>query len=249
MPHMLNVTARQELITKILDTLMIVIEDARFDFAEDGLTVRVVDSSHVAMIKLTVDAAAFDGWELDSKQIGLEMKKIREVTSLGSVGELIEMTHQEGGDFTMSLGKIVRNLRPLDNSTMATPPSLPKLDLPCKVVMNGSELGQALKAAKQVGDLVNFSIDESSFKVHVRNSTDSVDISFDKDEVEELVCSGAARSQYSLTYLEPLSRRFGPQDSVTIQFGENFPLAMNFSFEDGAAEVDYFLAPRVESDY
>jgi DNA polymerase III sliding clamp (beta) subunit (PCNA family) len=115
--------------------------------------------------------------------------------------------------------------------------------------MNGSELGQALKAAKQVGDLVNFSIDESSFKVHVRNSTDSVDISFDKDEVEELVCSGAARSQYSLTYLEPLSRRFGPQDSVTIQFGENFPLAMNFSFEDGAAEVDYFLAPRVESDY
>ena len=39
---------------------MIVIEDARFDFAEDGLTVRVVDSSHVAMIKLTVDAAAFD---------------------------------------------------------------------------------------------------------------------------------------------------------------------------------------------
>ena len=61
---MLNITARQELITKILDTLMIVIEDARFDFAEDGLTVRVVDSSHVAMIKLTVDAAAFDGWEL-----------------------------------------------------------------------------------------------------------------------------------------------------------------------------------------
>jgi hypothetical protein len=54
--------------------------------------------------------------------------------------------------------------------------------------MNGSELGQALKAAKQVGDLVNFSIDESSFKVHVRNNTDSVDISFDKDEVEELVC-------------------------------------------------------------
>ena len=33
---MLNVTARQELISKILDTLMIVVEDARFDFDEDG---------------------------------------------------------------------------------------------------------------------------------------------------------------------------------------------------------------------
>ena len=122
---------------------MIVVEDARFDFEEDGLTVRVVDSSHVAMIKLTVDAAAFDGWELDGKKIGLEMKKIREVTTLGSSGDLIEISHQEGGDFTMSLGKIVRNLRPLDNSTMASPPSLPKLELPCKVVMNGAELCQA----------------------------------------------------------------------------------------------------------
>ncbi len=73
--------------------------------------------------------------------------------------------------------------------------------------------------------------------------------SFDKDEMDELVCDGAARSQYSLTYLEPLSRRFGAGDNVTIQFGENFPLAMNFTFENGAAEVDYFLAPRVESDY
>ena len=115
--------------------------------------------------------------------------------------------------------------------------------------MNGAELGQALKAAKQVGDLVNFSVDKSSFKVHVRNNTDSVDISFDKDEMDELVCDGPARSQYSLTYLEPLSRRFGPTDMVTIQFGENFPLAMSFNFYDGAAEVDYFLAPRVESDY
>ena len=96
---------------------------------------------------------------------------------------------------------------------------------------------------------MNFSIDESSFKVHVRNNTDSVNISFDKDEMDELVCDGPARSQYSLTYLEPLSRRFNAGDNVTIQFGENFPLAMNFSFEDGAAVVDYFLAPRVESDY
>ena len=67
--------------------------------------------------------------------------------------------------------------------------------------------------------------------------------------MEELVCDNPARSQYSLTYLEPLCRRFGPTDNVTIQFGENLPLAMNFTFEDGAGEVDYFLAPRVESDY
>ena len=57
---MLNVTARQELLSRIADTISIVVEEARFDFSENGLNVRVVDPSHVAMVKLDVDAVAFE---------------------------------------------------------------------------------------------------------------------------------------------------------------------------------------------
>ena len=149
----------------------------------------------------------------------------------------------------MSLGKIVRNLRPLDNSTMPAPPSLPKLDLPCKVVMNGSELGQALKAAKQVGDLVNLSIDSETFTVHVQGQTDSVTVSFAKDELDSLECTKPARSQYSLTYLVPMAKVFAGLGEITLGFGESFPLRLSFSFNDGAGEVVYYLAPRVESEY
>ena len=42
---MLNVTARQDLMSKIVDTLLVVVEDARFDFSDGGLQVRVVDPS------------------------------------------------------------------------------------------------------------------------------------------------------------------------------------------------------------
>ena len=42
---------------------------------------------------------------------------------------------------------------------------------------------------------------------------------------------------------------FGNLESVELGFGENYPLSMNFTFHDGAAEVKYFLAPRVESEY
>ena len=46
---MLNVTARLDLMSKILDTLKAVVEDAKFDFKENSLHIRVVDHSHVAM--------------------------------------------------------------------------------------------------------------------------------------------------------------------------------------------------------
>ena len=71
---MLNITTRQELLSRIVDTLGIVVEDARFDFDENGLSVRVVDPSHVAMVKLDVDSAVFDSWEVEETKIGLELK-------------------------------------------------------------------------------------------------------------------------------------------------------------------------------
>ena len=74
---MLNVTARQELLSRIADTISIVVEEARFDFSENGLNVRVVDPSHVAMVKLDVDAVAFETWEVEEAMVGLEMKNSR----------------------------------------------------------------------------------------------------------------------------------------------------------------------------
>ena len=246
---MLNVTARQDLISKIIDTLGVVVEDARFDFSESGLEIRVVDPTHVAMIRMKIDSAAFETWELDETSLGLELRKIKELVSLGGPTDMIEMAYgDETGVLTVNLGKIDRNIRPLDNSTM-TPPTLPELKLPCKVTISGADFTQALKAARQVGDLVNFSIDENTFTVHVLGSTDSVTVAFNKDELQHIECEGPARSQYSLTYLVPLSKVFGNLESVNIGFGENYPLSMSFNFYDGAAEVQYFLAPRVENDF
>ncbi|MDE0869159.1 MAG: DNA polymerase sliding clamp [Candidatus Poseidoniaceae archaeon] len=246
---MLNVTARQDLMSKIIETLGVVVEDARFDFGENGLEIRVVDPSHVAMIQMNIDSAAFDTWELDETKLGLELRKIKELVSLGGPTDMIEMAYgDETGVLTVNLGKIDRNIRPLDNTTM-NPPTLPELKLPCQVTISGSDFTQALKAARQVGDLVNFSIDENTFTVHVLGSTDSVTVTFNKDELQHLECDGPARSQYSLTYLVPLSKIFGNLQSVNLGFGENYPLSMSFNFHDGAAEVQYFLAPRVENDF
>ena len=59
---MLNVTARQDLMSKIVDTLLVVVEDARFDF-DGGLQARVGPITRCNDSN-DIDAAAFDTWEL-----------------------------------------------------------------------------------------------------------------------------------------------------------------------------------------
>ena len=244
---MLNVTARQDLMSKIIDTLGVVVEDAKFEFKEDRLQATVVDASHVAMIELRVDAAAFETWEVEESQLAVELKKIKELISLGSADDHIEMAFTQDV-LTLNLGKIDLNIRPLDPSTINSP-NLPNIEIPSTIEINGSALAQALRASRLGGDLVNFSIDANTFTVRVQGQPDSVNVSFSKDDLESLNCSKPARSQYSLTYLVPLSKVFGSLGTVKLGFGESFPLRLEFSFNDGAAEVVYFLAPRVESDY
>ena len=246
---MLNVTARQELMRTIVETLGVVVEEARLDFGDDGLTVRVVDPSHVAMIKMEVDSAAFEAWNIDETKLGLEMRKLKEILALAGAGDMVELAYNdESGQATINIGRIDLNLRPLDNTTLS-PPNVPTIELPCGVTIAGSDLALALRAARQVGDLVNFSLTDSSFTVNVSGSTDSVDVTFTKDELVAIDCSEAARSQYSLTYLTPMAKIFQGIEHVSLRFGENFPLKLTFDFADGAGHVEYFLAPRVEGDF
>ncbi len=246
---MLNITARQELMRTIFDTLNVVVEEARLDFNEHDLDVRVVDPSHVAMIKMTIQSAAFDSWEVDEKSLGLELGKMRDLLSLGNSGDLIELRHDEHeGRVHINMGKIDRVIRPLDHSTVQ-PPNVPELDLPASVTLTGEDLSRAFRAARQVGDLVNISLSSEGLDINViGGETDSVSVSYGKDEVHELICDGPVRSQYSLTYLLPLSKLMAINDRVTLRFGDNFPLRVEYEFADGAGQVVYFLAPRIEGD-
>lgn len=233
----------------IVETLGVVVEEARLDFNENGLAVRVVDPSHVAMIKMDVDSAAFDTWEVDETKLGLEMRKLKEMIGLGSQTDMVDLAFDDKtGTAKMNIGRIDLTIRPLDNTTL-NPPNVPSLELPCGVTISGAELAQALRAAKHVGDLVNFSLDDKMFSVNVNGSTDSVNVEFTKDDLVAIDCSEPAKSQYSLTYLIPIAKVFQGIENVNLRFGENFPLKLNFDFADGAGSVEYFLAPRVEGDF
>ena len=76
-----------------------------------------------------------------------------------------------------------------------------------------------------------------------------MNVTYTSAEVQELNCEQPVRSQYSLTYLLPMAKLMANVDKVTLRFGENFPLRMEYEFNDGAGAVVYFLAPRVEGDF
>ena len=90
---------------------------------------------------------------------------------------------------------------------------------------------------------------KDNFCVKVPGDTDMVEVTFSDGELEELSCENAVNSQYSLSYMEALFKRLDGVESVSLAFGENMPLKMNFSYLDGAINVLFLLAPRQDGGY
>ena len=226
---MLNVTARLDLMSKILDTLKAVVEDAKFDFKENSLHIRVVDHSHVAMIQMDIDSAAFDTWELDETSLAFEIDVVRNLVSLGAPDELLNLTADEGtGMLHAKLGNVEGELRTIDPSTI-TVPALPPLDPKCKVHLSGNDFIRILKAAALGGDMMTLSIGGDHFTVSASGTNSNIQVKFHKDNLQLFEYDNQAHSQYSLGYLQPLTKVIGRVETLEIGFGENYPLAINFA--------------------
>ncbi len=175
---------------------------------------------------------------------------MKDLLSLGG-SDLVEIDYDKAvGMMNVRIGSVLRILRGLDTSTMDNP-SLPDLEFNSRATIDSEKLSKSLRAAKFVGELVDFSIDNNQLRVSVQSEAgEGVNVKFESGELGELSCSEPSQSTYSLQFLEPLTRKLasGITDEITLQFQEKYPLKLTWKTNDGGAEWVYFLAPRVIND-
>ncbi|HJM44490.1 MAG TPA: hypothetical protein QF644_00895 [Candidatus Poseidoniaceae archaeon] len=245
---MLHVVAESSILKIIVETLMTQVEEARFDFYSDRLEVCAVDAANVAMIRMEADAALFDTWDLDDCRVVMELAKMREVLSLASAGEMVEIVFDDVANrIKVSVGKIERTLSPINEENVRVPKRVPDLELKSIAKISGVELSRAFRAAKYVGEIVHMSMSSSELGITVPGPTDAIDVSYSNDELEDLTCESKVNSQYSLTYMLDLVKKLDGVNMITLAFGENEPLKMNFGFHEDAIKVLFLLAPRQDA--
>ena len=248
---MLRVTANTQLMREIVDLLSVLTEEAKMSWGEKGLTVNVVDGSHVALLSATISDACFETYEVEPVEIGLELGKLRDLLTLAGPGDLVEIDYDDAvGAVNVRVGEVHRILRGLDTGSMQEP-KLPLLDFDCSAAIGAEKLSRALRAAKFVGELVDLSLDSKEMRVSVTvEAGEGVNVRFESGELSELVCPSPTHGSYSLQFLDPLTRKLasGLTQDIRVQFQDKYPLRLDWNSNDGGASWTYFLAPRVTND-
>ncbi len=248
---MLRVTANTQLMREIVDLLSVLTEEAKMCWGEKGLTVNVVDGSHVALLSATISDACFETYEVEPVEIGLELGKLRDLLTLAGPGDLVEIDYDDAvGAVNVRVGEVHRILRGLDTGSMQEP-KLPVLDFDCSAAIGAEKLSRALRAAKFVGELVDLSLDSKELRISVTvEAGEGVNVRFESGELSELVCPSPTQGTYSLQFLDPLTRKLasGLTQDIRMQFQDKYPLRLDWNSNDGGASWTYFLAPRVTND-
>ena len=233
-----------------LDSVSVLVDECKIRLEDDGLSIRAVDPANVGMVDLSLSAAAFESYETDGGVIGVNLSRLEEFVGMADSDQLVELElDEETRKLHIQIEGLEGTLALIDPDSIRQEPDLPDLDLSAEVAIEGADIDRAVTAADMVSDHIALGVDadDELFYVDAEGDTDDVHLELTTEDLIALT-PGDARSLFSLDYLKDMDKAIPSDAEVTMEVGEEFPVKMHFDIAEGNGNVNYMLAPRIQSD-
>ena len=251
---MLKARIKAESLKEFIGAVGSLVDEAKVNVNEDGMQIKAVDPSHVAMIEANLVKSAFDSYEAKSMEMGMDIDKFKNVLTVAGKDEMVDLEKDDNlNRLVVNIGNLTRAMPLLDTSGMPDP-KVPSLDLPSTVNVVVNEIAQGLKASKSVSDHIALSTDKNSFRLVCEgDNQNSVDLSLGKDQLEKLDSPDEATSLFSLEYFSLMVNSLPADRILHINLGTDLPVKIDadLAVDDmtGAqGNVKFLLAPRIDRD-
>ncbi len=244
---MLNAEIKSEVLKQLVEIVGTIVDEVKINLDEEGLSLKAVDPAHVAMVDLSLNKDAFESYEAEQTEIGLNLNKVEQFLKLSGTGDIIELDHdEEENRLTMKTNSITRKMALLDTAGM-TDPNVPSLDLPLNLKIKGKHLLNGVKASENISDHISITANPDGFEIFSEEDEDTVRLSLGEDDLEELNANEEVRSLFALDYFSSMIKCVSKDALLDIELGADYPIKIQFDFADGDGDVRYLLAPRIES--
>jgi proliferating cell nuclear antigen len=247
---MFKARIRTDVLRELIEVIATLVPEAKLSVSKDGITVKAVDPSHVAMLVLNLKPAAFEEFTGESTEIGIDVEKFKEVLRLSKPGDLIDLQFDGGKNrLVVKVGRVTRAMSVIDPAGI-TDPKVPNVSPPGVAVVKMEELRQGIRGTESISDHVTLSLDADGFTMHSEGETDRVDMHLTKadDGLRKLEVKEPVRSMYPLDFFSNMVKSITTSSDVTLHVGNEYPLKIEFAVADGKGEARFLLAPRVEED-
>ncbi|MFH0848319.1 MAG: proliferating cell nuclear antigen (pcna) [archaeon] len=237
----------------LLSAIAALVEDADFEVSPQGVKLRAMDPSHVAMVDFEWPASAFEEYTCQAQakirlNVNSMLKLLRRVTS----DERLDILYDESTkkiDLTLK-GQLPRKftMPTLEPSEEEVP--TPKIEFKTKAKMVSGDLTDIVEDCQQISD--NVRLESTQDKLIVSSSGDlssyTAELTKNTEKLLEFEVQEPSKATFSLNYLaEIVKAASSTSEIVSLEFASNMPVRLLFDIPQ-QGHLQYYLAPRIEPE-
>ena len=233
------------------DAIVNLIDEGQLEIGKDGLFLRAMDPSQIAMVVFAMPKSAFVEYDAPapSARVGLNFDNIAKILSRSRGGEKLEISQAENKMQLKFFGdKRKRSFKVpvLDMPAGAT--KEPSLQHDAEIKVSSSHFKESLRDAALVSSHIALAADENGFSMEVHGDSSDLTEENEKtsEEIIEMKVAKPAKATFPLQYLDDIVKACPENAPILIHLKTNAPLKVEYEVE--TAKVTYYLAPRIDSD-
>jgi proliferating cell nuclear antigen len=238
--------ADAKLLRDMATAISILVDEATFKIEPEGLKLRAMDPSRVAMIDFEWPKTIFEEYVAqEPSKMCINISELLKLLKRAGKDEAVELSLD---DKTARLqvkisGKYTRNftMPTLEASEEEVP--TPKIAFNVKAKTTTQGLSQAIEDAQLVSDHVRIEAEPEKLTLSATG-----DLMGASDTLLDLEAKENSKATFSLSYLsEIIKAASATSDIATLEFSTDMPIRIDFQqMKEG--KLTFFLAPRIETE-
>lgn len=226
-----------------------IVTEATLKVRKNMVEMVAMDPANVAMVVFRLNSESFATYDLEKDtDLTLNLNNFKQVLRRikGNDTLTIEIDENKLKLTLQSTSKRTFHLPLIDLDESEQ--NIPELSFNVSVTTKSSLLNDAVDDVDVVGESVMFSASEKLFSVSSKGDLSKASVDMPADETTSITCADEGlKAKYSIEYLKKIIQGSKLSDLVTIQFGKDYPLKIDYSVKD-KVELSFILAPRVDHD-
>ncbi|MGB6681320.1 MAG: proliferating cell nuclear antigen (pcna) [Candidatus Bathyarchaeia archaeon] len=237
----------------LLTAISTLIEEADFNTTEDGLKLRSMDPSHVAMVDFEWSKEAFEEYVCDKPtNIRVNITTMLKLLRRSKSEESLEISYDEESkkvELTLR-GKILKKFTMPTLESVEEEVPTPKLSFNARVKLMSETLKEIVEDSETVSDNISFKAKEDKLFVKASSELSNVGMELSKTDgaLLELDIKEDSDATFNLNYFGQMVKAGSATSEVaTIEFSTNMPIRLEFEMSQ-QGKLMYYLAPRIEAE-
>ncbi|MCI4349656.1 MAG: DNA polymerase sliding clamp, partial [Thermoplasmata archaeon] len=213
---MFKARIRMEILRELVEVIATLVPEVKLSISKDGISVKAVDPSHVAMLVLNLNTGAFEEFTGEPTELGVDIEKFKEILRLSKPGDVIDLQFDGGKNrLVVRVGKVTRHMSVIDPAGIADP-KVPNVSPPGTAVVRMDELRQGIRGTESISDHVTISLDAEGFTMFSEGETDRVDMHLAREGLKRLEVKETVKSMYPLDFFSNMVKSITTSSEVTL---------------------------------